>query len=487
MTLDCLLVHPAATGTIYGPLDAELTAVEPPLWPRLIAAYLRDRGFEITIADMGGGHLTARSVAELVALDPPRIVAICVHGHQPSASTQQMVGARAVTEALRESGYRGKIVMTGDHPSALPERTLREESVDCVVDGEGPFTLEGLLHDKLLETVPGLVWWCRDEIVRNPRAALLDLDQDLHGRSWDLLPLLTAYRAHNWQCLGGWPRSPYAAVYTSLSCPFHCHFCMIQTMFHSHQHRRRSPVAVVEEMHRLYHDHGVRTFKIVDELFVLNRAHYLAICEGLADIGSDINVWAYARTDTVTSSDLPAMRRAGIRWLALGIESGASAVRDAARKNLRHDEDNLHIVETVRAIQDAGISVIGNYIFGLPNDSFDTMQQTLDLAHLLGTEWANFYSAMPYPGSALYESVAIHRPKDLPPSWAAYSQHAWETVPLRNDALSARDILEFRDRAHREYFTGAGYRTALAAKFGEDALSEVDAMLAYDLPRDLLA
>ena len=487
MTLDCLLVHPAATRAIYGALGAELTAIEPPLWPRLIGAYLRDRGFEVAIADMEGSRLTARSVAERVAADPPRFVAICAHGHQPSASTQQMVGARAVAMALREVGYRGKVVLTGDHPSALPERTLREEPVDYVVDGEGPATLEGLLLNVPMENIPGLVWHRSDDIVQNTRAELRDPDRDLHGRAWDLLPSLTAYRAHNWQCLGGWPRSPYAAVYTSLSCPFACDFCMIQTMFHSHQHRRRSPVAVVEEMHRLYHDHGVRTFKIVDELFVLNRAHYLAICEGLADIGGDINVWAYARTDTVTPADLPAMRRAGIRWLALGIESGASAVRDAARKNLRHDEDNRRIVNTVSAIQDAGISVIGNYIFGLPNDTFDTMRQTLDLAHLLRTEWANFYSAMPYPGSALYERVARERPEDLPPSWAAYSQHARETVPLRNGALSARDILEFRDRAHREYFTHAGYRAALAAKFGEGALSEVDAMLAHDLPRDLLA
>ncbi len=394
--------------------------------------------------------------------------------------------------------------MLGNHPSALPERTLREEPIDYVVDGEGPVTLDGLLNvlngrPGAVATIPGLVRWVHPahehdppaHVVRNPLAPLLDLDRDLHGRAWHLLPPLTKYRAHNWHVLDGSLRSPYAAVYTSLSCPFHCSFCMIQTMFHSHEHRRRSPVAVVEEISFLYHQHGVRSIKIIDELFVLNRHHYRAICQLLAEAypEGELNLWAYARTDTVHPEDLPLLRRAGIRWLALGIEAADPSVRAGAGKALKPDRGllpNGAIVETVRAIQAADISVIGNYIFGLPDDTHETMWATFDLATGLNTEWANFYVAMPYPGSQLYDQVARERPEDLPPSWAAYSQHNRHTLPLRNANLSAADILRFRDAAFVNYFSSSRYREMLRAKFGRSALEQVDRMLTYRLERDLL-
>ena len=162
----------------------------------------------------------------------------------------------------------------------------------------------------------------------------------------------------------------------------------------------------------MYHIYGVRTFKITDEMFVLNRAHYTAICEGLSALpfADELNIWAYARIDTVKPEHLPLMRAAGIRWLALGIESGSEHVRDGANKTFGGDD----IKNTVKAIQDADINVIGNFIFGLPDDTMQTMRDTLNLAMDLNCEFANFYSAMAYPGSALFDEAD---PKDLPERW----------------------------------------------------------------------
>jgi radical SAM superfamily enzyme YgiQ (UPF0313 family) len=469
----------------------------------LIAGYLRDRGWSVTIVDQEVEGLSAAEIAAKVALLRPRVVAICVHGHQPSASTQALPGARAVAwEIGLNHKDHSKVILLGNHPSALPEQTLREEPCDFVIDGEGPITLDALLrlgespskddpergsYIFKLGEIPGLVWRSA-EIVRNPLAPPLDLDRDLHGRTWDLLPEPSRYRAHNWQCLDGWPRSsPYAAVYTSLGCSYTCDFCMINVFQHTNRYRRRSPAAVVEEMVWLYRERGVRTFKIVDELFVLSKNHYRAVCQWLVDsgIGNDINVWAYARTDTVREEDLPLMRAAGIRWLALGIESGSSEVRAGTNKALRGD-GNLGIETTVLAIRRADINVIGNYIFGLPDDTEASMRETLALAQRLNAEWANFYCAMPYPGSPLYDRVARERPEDLPPSWAAYSQHNRHTVPLRNAHLSAADILRFRDAAHVTYFSSPEYRAMLRARFGPGAVAEVEKMLSYTLDRDLL-
>jgi len=475
--IDIVLIHPGAARVIYQGLADDLTAIEPPTWVRMIAGWLRDRGVKVGIIDQEAEHLSVAEVALRVEESGAPFAAIVVVGHQPSASTQQMTGVRALAEALVP--LRVKTILVGHHPSALPERTLEEEPVDYVCDGEGPKTLLGLINNEPLPNIDGLVW--RDNvIVKNRRAALLPIDE-LHGDVWDILPM-NRYRAHTWQCLDGSPRQPYASIYTTLGCPFKCSFCMINVFQHANTYRRRTPAKVVEQIDHLYREYGVKTFKIADEMFVLDTMHYMSICEGLAKLSyaDELSIWAYARIDTVKPGTLRLMRRAGIRWLALGIESGSAHVRDGAEKAL----DDNDIRATVSAIQAHGINVIGNFIFGLPDDTHESMQQTLALAKSLDIEFANFYSAMAYPGSKLFDQA---RAEDLPASWSGYSQHSFDTRPLPTATLSSAEVLGFRDRVFIDFFTDPDYLYSIERKFGMRAADHIRSMTDKPLPRKLLS
>ena len=481
---DVVLIHPNGIHGIYGPLGDELVSREQPLWPRLIAGALMYKGIRVRIVDAECEDLSPSDVAGLVSKWQPKLACIVASGHQPSASTQAMPGARAIAEELTVSRFPGKIVFMGNHPSALPERTLAEERCDFVIDGEGPTTIMGLLDDDPLSEVPGLVWKDDDgTTIKNPAAALLDIDRDLHGRAWGLLPDPRLYRSHNWQRWGSSAdRSPYAAVHTSLGCPYTCSFCMINVFQHTNRYRMRSPEEVVADFAMLY-DMGVRTFKIVDELFLLNRKHVEKICFELAGrgFGHDVSIWCYGRTDTVAPDYLKLIRAAGIDWIALGIESGAAEVRDAARKHL----DDEEIESVVRTIEKAGINVVGNYIFGLPHETKETMEATLRLAQNLNTAHANFYTAMAYPGSRLYDE-ALEKGWTLPETWAGYSQHNRHTHPLAVGDLMAHDILGFRDEAFQRYFTAPRYLAQVGQRFGHAARANIEKMTSYKLKRDLL-
>jgi radical SAM superfamily enzyme YgiQ (UPF0313 family) len=245
----------------------------------------------------------------------------------------------------------------------------------------------------------------------------------------------------------------------------------------------RDPKEVVDEIIMLYNKYGVKTLKIVDEMFVLNERHYTAIAKGLiaSGVSNELNVWAYARVDTVKPHTLKMLRQAGFKWLALGIESGSKHVRDGAEKALKSDD----IISTVRAIEQAGIHVIANYIFGLPDDTYETMQETLRLAMELNTSFANFYCAQAYPGSKLYDE-AIKNGWQLPPTWKAYSQHNREAFPLSNANLTSAQILAFRDAAFLEYFNSPVYNQKIAKEWGMEAVREISKMTSYRLKRDLL-
>src|SRR5262249_4986914 len=143
------------------------------------------------------------------------------------------------------------------------------------------------------------------------------------------------------------------------------------------------------------------------------------------------------------------------------------------------------IVSIVQAIQNAGINVIGNYIFGLPDDNFDTMRQTLDLAKTLNCEFANFYSAMAYPGSPLYR-MAIQNGWELPEAWSGFSQHSYDCKPLPTERVSSADVLRFRDQAFHEYFENPAYLDMVRKKFGDETIQHIQEMTGRRLRRKLL-
>lgn len=486
---DVLFVIPPSRVQIYQDLSRDLAAIEPPVWAGLLATFVRNHGYDGAILDAEARGLTHQETAEAIAAVTPRLVVFVIYGQQPSASTQCMPAGRKVCEHLKALAGIPTLVM-GTHPSALPKRTLLEEPYTYVCQGEGPQTILGLLrvlkdNKGSLRDVPGL-WYFEDgHPMGHPAAPVIgDLDKELPSQGWELLDM-SRYRAHNWHCFDRLDaRSPYASLQTSLGCPFKCSFCCINAPFDTPMLRTWSPDHVIHLIDQLVLDYGVTNIKIPDEMFVLNRRHVLGICDRIIERGYHLNIWAYARVDTVQDQVLEKLKAAGFNWLGLGIESGSQHVRDGVEKGRFGDRE---IVATVERIRAHGIYVAANYIFGLPDDTLTSMRATLDLALELNTEWANFYCAMAYPGSPLY-GVAKDKGWPLPddvggPGWIGYSQHAYDTLPLPTEQLSATDVLDFRDRAFLEYFQHPSYLGLLHRTFGPHVADHVREMCAHHVRR----
>ncbi len=143
---DIILVKPGSQKELYGELSAfKLTAIEPPLWGALLAAYLRKLGYRVELLDAEVENLSYVKTAERIKDAKPLLAAIVVSGTNPSASTMNMTGAGAILASLKEINPEISTLLIGLHPSALPDQTLREEKVDFVCQGEGFYTLPKLL------------------------------------------------------------------------------------------------------------------------------------------------------------------------------------------------------------------------------------------------------------------------------------------------------------------------------------------------------
>ena len=229
--LDLVLVNPGGRTQVYQSLATSLSAIEPPIWTGMIATFARSKGASVSIIDANAEYLTPEETADRIADMDPLLTAVVVYGHHPSASTQAMPAAGAICTAVKQRAPQLKTILVGGHAAALPKQTLEEQHSDFVCGGEGPHTLVELVQalqtgrDDELNKVRGLWYWVGGTPRSTAPAPLVkDLDQEMPELAWDLLPMET-YRAHNWHCFDGLQRQPYASVYTTLGCPYHCSFC----------------------------------------------------------------------------------------------------------------------------------------------------------------------------------------------------------------------------------------------------------------------
>jgi radical SAM superfamily enzyme YgiQ (UPF0313 family) len=446
---------------------------------------MRNKGYSVKMLDAEAEGLPPQETAERIKKHGALLTVFVVYGQQPSASTQCMPAGRAACKAYNELCPGAFSMVMGTHSSAIPQLTLENEPYMFVCQGEGPHTVLELVKtlkagDHKFDKVPGL-WYKENGETKHtiPAAKIKDLDADLPEQAWDLLDM-SKYRCHNWHAFDHIDqRQPYASIQTSLGCPYKCSFCCINAPFGGSGIRYWSPENIIAQIDKLVTTYGAKNIKIPDEMFVLNESHVMGICDHIIQRGYKLNIWAYARVDTVKDKFLAKLKQAGFNWLCLGIESGSKHVRDGVQKGRFGDID---IDAVVKKIQDSGIYIIANYIFGLPDDNYNSMMDTLTMAKRLNTEWANFYSAMAYPGSQLYP-MAIKNKWPLPEDWIGYSQHSLETFPLPTETLKGTEVLAFRDLAHIDYFTNPAFMSMIRQKFGQRVVDDVNAMLKHDIKR----
>ncbi|HYE90937.1 MAG TPA: cobalamin B12-binding domain-containing protein, partial [Terriglobales bacterium] len=196
--LDLVVVNPGSRLTIYQSLGERLSAIEPPVWTALMATYARRRGLSVAVLDANAEDLAPAETAARIAEMDPRLTAVVVYGHNPSASTQVMPSASAIVRAIAEREPDRVTVLAGGHVAALPERTLREEAATFVAGGEAVTTLVELVEylratpprAGAISKVRGL-WYREGEAVAHtlPAPLVRDLDTEMPGMAWDLLPM----------------------------------------------------------------------------------------------------------------------------------------------------------------------------------------------------------------------------------------------------------------------------------------------------------
>ena len=285
-------------------------------------------------------------------------------------------------------------VIGGIHPTVLPELVLQEDCFDIVCRGEGEYALLELA-DRLekgedITDIENL--WVKDSqgvIHKNEQRPLI---QDLDALPFPDKDLF--YRN------GAFWRN--VSIMTGRGCPYRCTFC-VNSFYHQmntrreRMVRRRSVDNVIQELRLYKQKYRPRTVNFQDDTFSMD----IDWLEEFADkYAAEINVPFQCNVHpmTVTREIVKALKKAGCRSVCMGIQSGNNELRKMV---LKRPDTNERIIEASRLIKEEGIQLVAEYIFGLPDETPDTMWESVTLNRQIRADNTSTFVFYPFPGTAL--------------------------------------------------------------------------------------
>jgi radical SAM superfamily enzyme YgiQ (UPF0313 family) len=291
-----------------------------------------------------------------------------------------------------------------------------------------------------LSHVKGLVWRRGAEIVRNPDRNFIPNLDDLPLPMHHLLPL-DKYRT---PVLKG----SYQFIVTSRGCTAGCIYCIKHVSYQAGL-RLRSPENILAEIKMLY-DLGVRYIHMYADLFTANRDQVMGICKLIIESGMKIGFTCNSRVDYVDKEMLEMMAKAGCDVISWGIESANEDILKKARKGTTAERAR----KSLRYAKDAGIRNLGYFIIGLPGETYETIQETIDFSKQLPLDLAIFHIAAPYPGTPFFFQVMENNWFKPGTRWEQVDMD--QSTVLQYGNLNAEDLEREARRAMREWMFRPG-------------------------------
>jgi len=352
-----------------------------------------------------------------------------------------------------------KICFVGPHVQIQPDQSLKEnEVIDFVVRGEFDHAVVEYAQGHPLESIQNASYRKDLKIVHNPERP------KLHTEELDALPFATeVYKrdlvVENYNV--PFLKHPYVAFYTSRGCPALCTFCMWPQTLSGHAWRTRSVENVVREFRqavKLFPQ--VKEYYFDDDTFNIRKDRVLEIAKGLRGAGVSWSCNARVHSDYET---LKAMAEGGCRLLIVGFESGDPQILKNIKKGA-----TVEMARTfAKNCKKVGIRIHGDFIIGLPGETRETMQRTIDFAKELDPETVQVSMAHAMPGTELYTFAAEN---GFLSSEALADSKGHQLPHLSYPGLSREEMLSGVNRFFDEYY----FRPRIIWRIVREALWDAD-------------
>ena len=376
-----------------------------------LASFLQINGYETEVLDTIGEDLKNYEPFNgvyRVGLSNHKVIK-CIEASKPDvvgiscAFTPRFPNVVQISRLVKQFNPNIPVIVGGMHATVCADKVLQEPSIDFVVMGEAEFPVMNLLEKLKTNTLKGeelkgISFRTPEGIFINKERVLLDNLDVLPIPAYDLIPMEKYFRS-------GVRRDALTeevrqtSVITSRGCPFQCTFCSSQSMW-GNVCRQRSPMHILAEIEMLLNSYGVKEIAFEDDNLSLNKDRIHQLCREIIHRNLKFK-WTTPNGIHIANLDkslLRLMKSSGCRRLNFGIESGDEHIlNDVMNKKISLDK----VREVVKIAQDEGIVTLGYFVIGMPGETKESLQRTIEFAKSLALHEIGVFVATPFPQTQL--------------------------------------------------------------------------------------
>lgn len=407
--------------------------VTPPLGIGYLSSYLKKHGIETKLIDGLKSNLSNSQIVKKIVSEKPDAVGItCLTAfYNKAVNLSRLIKKNNITT-----------IIGGIHPTFLPHQTLRDSNTDYVICGEGEIALLKLAQNNFVNNKIQGIYSIKDFKGSKSIIKKAEMINEL-----DSLPF------PDWKQMNPrhYPQAPHGAtaknfpigvIVTTRGCPYECTFCA-GSKFYDRKIRYRSPENVIKEIQYLIKKFGVREIHFEDDNLTFNKEHITKICQLI--IKNNIKIsWACPngiRADKVDEGLLRLMKKSGCYYIAYGVESANPQIL----KNIKKHETIDVIKKSIEIANRVGIITQGFFVFGLPGETPETLEETIRFARRSKLTRAQFLILDILPGSELWSTLQ----GKFTPNWTKKSYKEPEWIP---DGVTKKQLIDAQARAFRQFY-----------------------------------
>ena len=361
-----------------------------------IAGSLRAAGYDPVIYDAMSHWHEYDDIRRRIEAEKPDVVAT-------TAFTAEIVDALKVLSLAKEINPRIVTVIGNVHPTFCYEEILKasDNPVDYIVRGEGEITMVELMNAHFagndVAAVPGLAFRRDGSVIATPQRGYIQ-DLDSLPMAWDLVD----WPIYTYKPMEG---SILAIVSTSRGCSQKCSFCS-QQLFWQRKWRGHSPEHVVAELEHLRDTYGVNVVMFADETPTLDRSRWERILDLLIERKVGTKILMETRVDDILRDEeiLWKYKEALIDHIYVGVEATTQATLDAFNKNIKVEDSK----RALDLINEHDIVSETSFVLGMPDDTIESIKNTVELAKFYNPDLAFFLAIAPWPYSEIYPDLKEH-------------------------------------------------------------------------------
>lgn len=340
-------------------------------------------------------HFIWKELQFVLSETNPKIVGI-------SAKMIDIPTVETTAKLVKKFNPNIKVFVGGAAPSTDPEKLINNKHIDYLVLGEGEISTPKLVKSVIsgdnttenLCKIKGIAFKNEDKTIKTKPVELITVLDSIPLPDRESMFVVTKNNQIKFIIEG-------RDVLTSRGCPYTCKFCSCHSVWNTKKARIRSNQNIIDELNYLYKTFDQKNFMFWDDLFTINRAKIIELCNLIKSNNLDISWTCLARLNTIDTELLEIMKSAGCKEIAVGIESGNDRVLGYIGKKLTVNE----MTEKIKLLEEVDVKWLAFYIVGFPTETIDEIKDTISLMKKLNPTHTRISYFSPFPGSKFYNEI----------------------------------------------------------------------------------